>query len=535
MELPLIRCLDRLTLTIHNLNANASSFDSVSSKLRDSVRTCALMDSPLRDRKCAAKEEQMSITCIREADWVVAWDADRDCHVYRRRVDVVFDESGILYLGQGYRGPVEVEIEGRERLVIPGLVNLHCHPSAQAIFRGYTEEFGNPRLFFSDRHRFRQSFEVDHDGMLASAHFTVGELLRGGVTTVVDLSHPYEGWLEALAATGVRAVVAPMYRSATWYTDTGQSTLYDWHSDGGAAAFEEAKEVMDAAERHPSGRFSAMVSPAQVDTCTEELLRASAELAHATGRPLHVHASQSYAEFQGMTRLHAVTPINYLRRLGFLGPSTILGHAVFTDEHPWLHWPTRTDLETLSSTGTTVAHAPTVFARDGTLLHDLGHYARAGVRFGIGTDTHPHSMLEELRMAEVLARVAAGPRHDFGTAAVFRAATVGGARALGREDLGRLAPGARADVVLVDLEHPAMEPMRDPLRSLIYSAAERSVTDVFVDGCQVVRDGAVLTVDRRGAARRLREAQQRSGDRVRQIDPQGASVDDLVPWTLPLG
>lgn len=476
----------------------------------------------------------MATTCVREADWVVAWDAASDRHAYRRAVDVAFDETGILYLGKGYRGPVDVEIEGRERLVMPGLVNLHCHPSAQAIFRGYTEEFGNPRLFYSDRHRFRQSFEVDQDGMRSSTAFTVGEMLAGGVTTVVDLSHAYDGWLEALAATGVRAVVAPMYRSATWYTDTGQATLYEWHEDGGAAAFEEAKEVMDAAERHPSGRFSAMVSPAQVDTCTEDLLRASAELARATGRPLHVHASQSYAEFQGMTRLHALTPIAYLQRLGFLGSGTVIGHAVFTDEHPWLHWPTRTDLRALASTGTTVAHAPTVFARDGTLLHDLGRYARAGVRFGIGTDTHPHAMLEELRVAEMLARVAAGPSHAFGTAAVFHAATVGGARALGREDLGRLYPGARADVVLVDLEHPAMEPMRDPLRSLVYSAAERPITHVFVEGRQVVRDGEVLTVDRRAAARGLREAQQRSAGRVAQIDPLGASVDELAPLVLPI-
>ena len=474
----------------------------------------------------------MTTTCIRRASWVVAWDEANDRHAYVRHADVAFDADGIRFVGREFRGPVDVELDGHERMVMPGLVDLHCHPSAQAIFRGFTEEFGNPRLFYSDRHHFRQSFEADADGMRASARFTIAELMAGGVTTLVDLSHAYDGWLDILHETGVRAVVAPMFRSATWYTDTGQSTLYEWHPDGGAAAFDEARAVMDAAESHPSGLMSAMVSPAQVDTCTEDLLRRAVELARATRRPLHVHASQSYAEFQGMTRLHAVTPISYLDRLGFLGHGTILGHAVFTDEHPWLHWPTRTDLRTLARTRTTVAHAPTVFARDGTLLHDLGTYSRAGVAFGIGTDTHPHNMLEEVRLAEILARVASGPRHAFGTAAAFHAATVGGARALGRDDVGKIAVGARSDVVVVDLEHPSMEPTRDPLRSLIYAAAERPITHVFVQGRLLVEDGKVRSIDRAAAARALREAQRRAAARVPHRDPDGRVVEEIEPFAL---
>lgn len=476
----------------------------------------------------------MTTTCIRRADWAIVWEIEVGRHAYDRNVDVVFDERGIVYVGSSFTGAVDVEFDGRGRMVMPGLIDAHCHPSAQAIFRGYTEEFGNPRLFYSSRHRFRQAYEIDAEGMRASAEFTLAELLAGGVTTVVDLSHAYPGWLDVLAGSGVRACVAPMYRSATWYTDTGQQTLYEEHADGGAAAFEEAREVMSEAERHPSGRLSAMVSPAQVDTCSEALLRASAELAAATGRPLHVHAAQSYAEFNGMTRRHDMTPIEWLHRLGFLGPRTIIGHAVFTDEHPWLHWPTRRDLGLLASTRTSIAHAPTVFARDGTLLHDLGHYMNAGVNVAMGTDTHPHNLLEELRWAEVLARVAAGTRHDLGTAKVFEAATVGGARALGRDDLGRLAPGAAADVVVVDVTHPAMQPLRDPLRSLVYSAAERAIEHVFVAGRQVVDGGRVTTLDRTGAARRLTESQARSGAVVTQRDPDGLGIDAIAPLALPL-
>lgn len=476
----------------------------------------------------------MGTTCIRRAAWVIAWDREREKHVYRRDTDVAFDGDTIIYLGPDYPGHADEEFDGRERMVMPGMVNIHCHPSAQAVFRGMTEEFGNPRLFYSGRHRFRQSFEPDADGMRASAAYTLAELLAGGVTTVVDLSHAWPGWLELIEQSGIRACVAPMYRSATWHTDTGQQTLYEWHEDGGQAAFQEAREVMDAAERHPSGLLSAMVAPAQVDTCTEELLRESASLAAGTGRPLHVHAAQSYAEFGSMTRRHDMTPIEWLHGIGFLGKATVIGHAVFTDEHPWLNWPTRRDLALLAATGTSVAHAPTVFARDGTLLHDLGSYHGRGINLGIGTDTHPNNMLEELRWAEILARTAAGPRHSLSTADVFRFATIGGSRILLRDDLGRITEGARSDIVTVDLTHPAMRPLWDPLRSLVYAAGDRPVEHVFVSGRQVVNAGKVLTLDRQAAAAELEAAQWRAAARVPERDPQGLTMDQVAPLSLPV-
>src|SRR5690606_5285734 len=118
-----------------------------------------------------------------------------------------------------------------------------------------------------------------------------------------------------------------------------------------------------------------------------------------------------------------------------------------------------------------------------------------GARVGIGTDTAPHNMLEEVREAVILSRVAAG-RYDDATAAdAFDAATVDAAAALGRDDIGRICPGAKADIVLVNLDHPLMRPGRDPLRNLIFTAADRAVKHVYVDGIRRLEDGRVLTMD----------------------------------------
>src|SRR5258705_607916 len=168
----------------------------------------------------------------------------------------------------------------------------------------------------------------------------------------------------------------------------------------------------------------------------------------------------------------------------------------------------------MADSGTPVAPCPPPFARYGHALEHFGKYRRAGVNLGIGTDTVPQNLLEEMRWATVLARIAAEDIRATEMADVFHAATVGGAHALLREDLGRLAVGAKADLVLVDCQNPWMMPVRDPLRSLIFHAADRAVRDVYVDGERVVADGRVLTLDQAGALDRLTPAPQRLGSSV---------------------
>ena len=164
--------------------------------------------------------------------------------------------------------------------------------------------------------------------------------------------------------------------------------------------------------------------------------------------------------------------MTFLDDLGMLDDRLILGHAIYLDHHAWNPLKTSRELTMLAERGVTVAHCPTVFGRTGMTLQTFGRYVRAGVRLGIGTDSFPHNMLEEMRHVGYFARITAGDVHDHTTTDVFDAATVGGADALGRPDLGRLAPGAKADLVLVDVTHPAMRPVREPIRSLIIQAAD---------------------------------------------------------------
>ncbi|MGD9885306.1 MAG: amidohydrolase family protein, partial [Reyranella sp.] len=322
---------------------------------------------------------------------------------------------------------------------------------------------------------------------------------------------------------------APMYRDARWHVPTGHRLDYLWDIEKGRRDFATALEAVDAATNHPSGRLSAMIAPMQIDTCGIELLRDSLAAARQRRLKMTVHCSQHIPEFQEMVRRHGVTPVQWMHENGLLGPDTLLGHALFLDHHSLVQWWTRRDLDLLADTGTSVAHCPVVFSRYGQMMEDVGTYIRKGVNVAIGTDTEPQNMAEELRMASTLGRAAARSVRGVWLSELFHAATIGGANALGRDDLGRLAVGAKADLVMLDLDAPGMRPVRDPLRSFVFSAADRAVRHVFVDGRQVVKDGAVLTIDHKALSFSLQTSQDAFVRNAPYVDFRGRSADEISP------
>jgi cytosine/adenosine deaminase-related metal-dependent hydrolase len=400
--------------------------------------------------------------------------------------------------------------------------------------RGLTEEIGSPLLYGSTLFEYLGVWVSDVEAKIACAEAALCELLLSGCTTVTDLSFPYPGWLDALARSGVRAVVAPMFKDATWATANGHAVEYRWDVEQGRREFAAALDLLDTVAADATGRLSGMVAPAQVDTCTPELLRDAMAEAERRDLPFTLHVSQSHTEFFEIVRRHGATPIGWLERQGLLGPRTILGHAVYVDSHSWINWPEQRDIARLGASGTSVAHCPTVFSRRGAILQGMRAYLDAGVNMVIGTDTFPHNMAEEMRLASTLARVAGRSVSALPTEDLFHAATIRGATALRRSDIGRLAPGAKADIVLVDLDCPAMRPLREPLRNFIFEAGDRAVRDVFVDGRQVVADGRVLGLDLDAALAGVERGQQRAMLGAAAKDWAGRDTETLAPMALPI-
>jgi cytosine/adenosine deaminase-related metal-dependent hydrolase len=476
-----------------------------------------------------------STTVIENADWVIGWDEAAGRHVYRRNIDIAFADGTIVFVGRNFPGTADRVIDGKDRLVLPGLIDIHSHPAHEPLYRGVREEHGVRNMQMTGLYERSQAFSApDEDARLASAEFAYCELLLSGVTSLVDISPAWDGWLDLFAKSGMRGFLAPGYASARWRLANDFELHYDWDEARGREDFATALALIDQAVREPSGRLSGVVSPMQVDTCTADLLRDSRDAARERGLPFTVHVAQSVSEVREIIRRHGRTPVQWAQDIGLLGPDAVLGHALFLDTHSWIRWWSRTDLALIAETGCSVAHCPTPFARYGHIMENFGDYLRAGVNMGLGTDTAPHNLVEEMRKAAVLARIAARDIASVTTSDLLHAATVGGAKALMRDDLGRIAVNKKADLVVVDLTVPQMVPARDPLRSFVYHAGDRAVRDVFVDGRPVVADGKVMTLDQAGSAKRLAAAQRRMLAATPRRDYRGRSVEEIVPLSLPL-
>jgi cytosine/adenosine deaminase-related metal-dependent hydrolase len=403
-------------------------------------------------------------------------------------------------------------------MVMPGLVDIHAHPQHEPSYRGIREEHGLRNQYMTGLYERSQAYGAPDDAFReASFEVAAAELLLSGTTTLCDIGAIWPGWLDLFARTGLRGVVAPGFATARWKLENDHTLGFDWDEARGRKGLEDALALIDSLASHPSGRLSGVVSPMQVENCSAELLRDSFDAAK---------------EIHEIIRRHGVTPIQWVHQLGLLAPGTVLGHAIFLDQHSWIRWWTKRDLKLIADHGCAVAHCPTPFARYGHIMENFGDYVRAGVTMGIGTDTTPHNMIEEIRKASTYARIAARDLETVSSEMMFHAATVGGATALMRDDIGRLAPGMKADLVLVDLDNPWMQPARDPLRSLIFHAADRAVKDVYVDGRQVVADGKVRTIDHADACSRLTEGQARMMAKVPQRDYRGRTADEITPLSL---
>jgi 5-methylthioadenosine/S-adenosylhomocysteine deaminase len=476
----------------------------------------------------------MTTTVIKNASWVVAWDDAAGSHQYLKNTDVVFQGGRMTQVGGSFDRAADTVIHGEGLMVMPGLIDTHSHPMSEIVGRGFSEDVGNPKLGMSGLYDYMPAYGPVADGYLSAAEATYCELLLSGVTTLADLSVPYDGWVDLMAQSGLRSFVSPMFRSARWYTENGHEVKYQWAEDGGAAAFGRALKTIDKAMAHPSGRLSAIMTPSQIETCTPELFAQAKDAARERGIRVQTHAAQSMVEFNEITRRHGMTPIQWLRELDLLGPEFIIAHGIFLDTHSWVTWGSRDDLDILAESGSHIAHCPNVFFKHGIMLESFAEYRKRGINIGLGTDTFPHNIIEEMRLAGMLSRVATRRVEQSTSSQIFDAATIGGATLLGRDDIGRLKVGAKADLVLVDINHPAMRPVRDPVRSLIFTAADRAVRDVYIDGNLVVGYGKVLTMDHTKALDQLDGIRTRAEQKVPELDWGGRSGEQMSPLTFPV-
>jgi 5-methylthioadenosine/S-adenosylhomocysteine deaminase len=474
-----------------------------------------------------------------EGGWVVAWNGAG--HEVHEHGSVVFEDDRIVHAGGPYRGAVDARLSAHGKLVSPGFINTHVHTAGNA---------GDYLLLDMAKNDYRtanyMSFAAPLKGkmtppppaaMAALRTYVFLHTLKLGTTTIIDvggLRGDWEGYARLVDDLGVRVYGSLAFRDRNTFMDAGGRLYYDEDPEAGRLGLKEAVELARRYDGAAQGRLRSILNAAQVETCTAPLLRACKDAARELDVPVHTHAGGNLVEFQRIMDEYRKTPIQFLADIGFLDDRTLIGHGVFTTAHPWSRYPFGDDVRVLAERGATIGHCPYKYAKMAMTLHSFQRYLEAGVNVAIGTDTYPMDMVSELRWASILAKVTDGNYQAGLPRDVYNAATLGACTFLRRDDLGRLGPGAKADILLIDLDHLGAPVYTDPIKALVEAGSGRDVDTVIVDGKVLVQGGRTTRIDEDEVYAKAREATRAYWGHVPGWRWDGAGVERIMPPAFPI-
>lgn len=485
--------------------------------------------------------------------WIVGFENGH--HTLIKNGCVVVEGNKIAFVGKNFSGEVDLTIDATGKLVSPGFIDTHVHAGHRASHKlltdvGRRDLYGQPFLEtsvpregtrVSGEPRFLRPGEgpytTDIDG---PAEFTLAELLRNGVTTFVEFGSSIQvqlSLLNLLRKYGLRAYLGPGYDAGRWVADEKGRLKRIFDEEGGRKGFEGALEFVLTHDGQLDGRVKGALIPREFETCTDELLVRTREAAAKHGLPMATHVAFSPLEFNDTVHLHRKTPIECLHDHGLLCTTFNIGHGNFISDTPSVTYYGGRDLQLMGQANVTVSHCSTNLVRRGRSLYSWDKYLKAGVNLTLGSDTYPRDMIMNMRIASYLGKIT---DRDFAVASaaeVFNAATLGGARSLGREDIGRLEPGALADIIVVDLSgrdtlrHGVV---RDPIKGLVECGCGDDVEMVMVDGIVRMQGRRIENCDIASLRQRMQKAAEQVWGGWQESDPLGRSADEMSPFSFPV-
>lgn len=371
----------------------------------------------------------------------------------------------------------EVRIRGA---LLPGLVNVHCH-SPMTLFRG---SGGNlPLHRWLNEVLWPQEAHLTEDDVFWGMSLAAAELLRFGVTTTCEAYFFEDALADAVVAAGSRAVVTP---GVLQWPGAAPDPLW-WAT--------RTEEIVDFhTRRHGDhGRVEVGFAPHAAYTVPLAGLVHVAEAARGLDALFHLHLAETEEECDRFAAEHGGSTPEVLAAAGVFDGRVLAAHSI---------WLSPGDIDVYRRYDVAVAHCPQSNAKLASGIAPLVELLAQGIRVGLGTDgpasNNDLDLWEEMRFAAMLARIRERDAAALPAASALELATRGAGLALGRPELGTLAPGAKADMLAMDIDDPVFVPWLEDARlieHLVWSASSRLITDVWVGGRQVVEAGRCLTVD----------------------------------------
>lgn len=365
------------------------------------------------------------------------------------------------------------EIDGRGKLLMPGLVNTHCH-AAMTLMRNFADDIALMPWLNDSVWPFESKLGAAE--IATGAKLGIAEMLLGGTTTFADMYWHEAAIGQAAREMGIRAVLCPSFVDG--------ERMEEFERD-----LPETVRVAESCER-----LSVRIAPHSAYSCSEKNLRRAVELAHLYGIGIHTHVSETRAEQQIVLERRGTTPTQYLDSLGLFDVPALAAHCVYV---------TDADMDILARKEVTAVHNPQSNMKLASGTAPVPRMIERGVNVTVATDgpssNNDLDMWDEMRTASFLQKLASGDPSTLPAYEILKMGTVNGARALGMEgQLGVIAEGALADMVMLDLDKPRFHPHNDLVAGIVYCACAADTDTVFVDGEMVVREGKLTGFDIEG-------------------------------------
>jgi len=388
--------------------------------------------------------------------------------------NVFIRDGRVVSVGKDAPDADEV-IDARGRIVMPGLINAHAH-TAMCVMRGYADDY-NLQSWLYDK-VFPVEARLDERAIVAGAVLGMAEMIASGTTSFSDMYFCQPAVARAAESAGMRANLCNAVLAI--------GDDYDFEAD---RAVKETRVLMD--EYGNSGLVRADVAIHAEYTSSPEIWAKVHAWAKERGLVTQIHLAETKAECEGAIERHGCTAAQAFEKHGIFDTPVLAAHGV---------WLTEDDMRLLSEKGVSVAHCPVSNLKLGSGLADVAAMQRAGVNVCLGTDgacsNNSLDLFEEIKLAALLAKGRSLDPTAVGAYDALLMATVNGAKAQGREgEVGRIAEGYEADLIMIDQTAPHMQPVYDPISTVVYSAHGSDVCMTMVAGRVLYRDGKWLTID----------------------------------------
>jgi len=459
--------------------------------LRRSALLSAILPLILQFVLCAGafgQTNRENVDLIVSGATVVTMDAKR----------AIYEDGSIAVKGDsivavGARGEIESRykglqtIDGKGRLVLPGFVNGHTHVP-MTLFRGLHDDVTlNDWLY---KYIFPgEAKNVNEEFVRWGTRLAAAEQIRAGVTTFADMYYFEDAVAEETKAAGMRGVLgetfidfpAPDNRSEAEMLAYTERFLKKWQGD----------PLIHAAP-----------APHSIYTCSKKTLQDAAALARKYHAPILIHVAEMKKEREDSEKQNGMSPVQYLEKIGVLGPDIVAAHCIFVDE---------ADRKLLAERNVGCVHNPSSNMMLASGVSPVPEMRAAGIAVGLGTDGPAGSnndldLMEEMDLAAKLAKITKMDPLALNAKAVVEMATIDGARALHMEkEIGSLETGKKADLVLISLDVPNAVPMYDVYAQLAYALKGSDVETVVIGGRVVMRERKLLTVKEEEVLQKARE------------------------------